>query len=121
MHLFHICTAIITILASAKKYTATRTKSRHERRTLHLLFRLSNNTTFHILVQVLIALPIDVQLLLKLLSAMLLKPVVLKAAAFDTHVAFVVASCTGVHDILTEIGVFLKATSSTEEFVAAVV
>jgi hypothetical protein len=61
------------------------------------------------------------QPLLKLLFALLLQPLVLKVDAFDTQVAFVVASCTGVQDIRTETGVSSMATSSTEEFVTAVI
>jgi hypothetical protein len=92
-----------------------------ERRTFHPLLRFSNYTTLHILVQVLSPLLIHIQPLLKLLFALLLQPLVFKADAFGTQVAFIVASRTGVQDIRTEIGVSSMATSSTEEFVTAVI
>jgi hypothetical protein len=95
-----------------------------ERGTFHLLFRLSNNTALHILVQILnvqFILLIHVRFLLKLLFALLLQPFVLEVDPFDTQVAFIVASCTGVQEIRTEIGVSSMATGSTEEFVAAVI
>jgi hypothetical protein len=64
---------------------------------------------------------IHVQFLLKLLLALLLQPLVLEVDPFDTQVAFVVASCTGIQEIRTEVGVSSMATGSTEEFVGAVI
>jgi hypothetical protein len=55
------------------------------------------------------------------LSATLLELLVLEVGPFFAHVAYVVASYTVVHHVLTEIGIFSNATSSTEEFVTAVI
>ena len=119
---FRIYQAIILVLASAKKYTTTRAKSRPgKEHSYTLLSRSSNDTALHIFIQVIRTFLICTQPLLKLLLALLLYPLVFQVDPFDTQAAFVVASRAGVQDVATEIRASSMAASSTEEFVTTVV